>query len=65
MLKVEVLNGNIEQALKKYKSKVIKTKQLKEVRNNRYYTKPTSENRLNKQKADRVNQWNKKNNNQA
>lgn len=62
MLKVEVQKGNIEQALKKYKSKVIKTKQLKMVRDKRYYTKPTTENRLKKQKAERVNLWNKKDN---
>jgi ribosomal protein S21 len=62
MLKVEVVKGNIEQALKKYKSKVIRTKQLKKVRDGRYYTKPTSELRLKKQKAERVNLWNKKHN---
>lgn len=65
MLKVEVVKGNIEQALKKYKSKVIKTKQLKKVREKRYYTKPTSQKRLDGQKAKRVNDWNQKNNNQA
>lgn len=61
MLKVEVVKGNIEQALKKYKSKVIKTKQLKKVRDNRYYEKPTGVKRLKKQKAERVNNWNKNN----
>lgn len=65
MLKVEVQKGNIEQALKKYKSKVIKTKQLKNLRENRYHSKPTSENRLKKQKAKRVNDWNKKYNKEA
>lgn len=62
MLKVEVIKGDIEKALKKYKSKVIRTKQLKKVRDKRYYTKPTTENRLKKQKAERVNLWNKKDN---
>lgn len=65
MLKVEVQAGNIEKALKKYKSKVIKTKQLKKVRDNRYHEKPTGEKRLKKQKAKRVNDWNRKNDNQA
>ena len=60
MLKVEVVKGNIEQALKKYKSKVIKTKQLKNLRNGRYYEKPTGERRLKMQKAKRVNDWNNK-----
>ena len=32
MLITKVENGNIEKALKQYKSKVIKTKQLKELR---------------------------------
>lgn len=65
MLKVEVQKGNIEQALKKYKSKVIKTKQLKNLRENRYHSKPTSENRLKRQKAKRVNDWNNKYNKEA
>lgn len=60
MLKVEVVKGNIEQALKKYKSKVIKTKQLKNLRENRYHSKPTTESRLKRQKAKRVNDWNVK-----
>lgn len=62
MLKVEVQKGNIEQALKKYKSKVIKTKQLKNLRNKRYYEKPTAANRLKMQKAIRVKDWNQKTN---
>ena len=61
MLKVEVQKGNIEQALKKYKSKVIKTKQLKNLRNKRYYDKPTSAKRLKMQKAIRVKDWTLKN----
>lgn len=65
MLKVEVVKGNIEQALKRYKSKVIKTRQLKKVREKRYYTKPTSQKRLDNQKAKRVNDWDLKNSNQA
>ena len=65
MLKVEVQKGNIEQALKRYKSKVIKTKQLKKIRENRYHEKPTGVKRLKMQKAKRVNDWNKNNDTSA
>lgn len=58
MLRIKVKDGNIEKALKQYKSKVIKTRQLKSIRNNRYYDKPTSENRLKMQKAIRIKDWN-------
>lgn len=57
MLKVNV-NGNIEKALKQYKSKVIKTKQLKNLKNKRYYDKPTSANRFKIAKAIRLKDWN-------
>jgi len=65
MLRIEIKKGNIEQALKQYKSKVIKTRQLKSLRNNRYHSKPTSTNRLKMAKAIRVKDWNQKNNNEA
>jgi len=58
MLRIKVKDGNIEKALKQYKSKVIKTRQLKSIRNNRYHDKPTSENRLKMQKAIRIKNWN-------
>jgi small subunit ribosomal protein S21 len=61
MLRIEVKNGNIDQALKKYKSKVIKTKQMKELRDNQDYIKPTTKNRMKKQKALRIKKWNKQN----
>jgi small subunit ribosomal protein S21 len=60
MLKIEIKDGNIEKALKKYKSKVIKTKQLKNLRGKRYYEKPTSAKRVKMQKAIRVKNWNLK-----
>lgn len=63
MLKIEIQKGNIEQALKKYKSKVIKTKQLKTLRDKRYHEKPTTAKRKKMQKAIRVKDWNL--NNQA
>jgi len=65
MLKIEIKKGNIEQALKQYKSKVIKTRQLKSLRDNRYYSKPTSAQRLKMQKAIRVKDWNKNNDKSA
>lgn len=42
---------NIEKALKQYKSKVIRTKQLKELRDRKQYTKPSAMKRLKNQKA--------------
>lgn len=41
MIIVEVKNGNIEQALKKYKSKVVKTKQLNQLRDRKEFVKPS------------------------
>lgn len=57
MLKIEVKNGNIDQALKKYKSKVIRTKQLKSLREKQDYTKPSTERRAQKLKIKRMKQW--------
>lgn len=42
---------NIEKALKQLKSKVIKTKQLKNLRERKHFTKPSEKRRLKKQKA--------------
>ena len=42
---------NIEKALKQMKSKVIKTKQLKNLRERKHFTKPSEKRRLEKQKA--------------
>jgi small subunit ribosomal protein S21 len=39
MLIIEVKNGNIEQALKQYKRKVIKTKQIQDLRDRQQFTK--------------------------
>lgn len=41
MIIVEVKNGNIEQALKKYKAKVAKTKQLNKLRDRKEFVKPS------------------------
>ena len=41
MLKVEVVKGNIEKALKKLKRKVRDTKQNQKLRDGKTYTKPS------------------------
>jgi small subunit ribosomal protein S21 len=51
MLIVNVDKGNIEKALKQYKRKTIKTKQMRKVRDDKQYTKPSALNRLKFQKA--------------
>lgn len=51
MLIIEVESGNIEKALKKYKSKVIKTKQITELRNRQEFEKPSSKKRADLSKA--------------
>ena len=42
---------NIEKALKQMKSKVIRTKQMRNLRNRKHYTKPSQIKRLQNQKA--------------
>ena len=59
MLIIPVDNNNIEKALKQYKRKVIKTKQLKKIRDRKDFTKPSAEKRLQLQKAKYVNRSNK------
>jgi ribosomal protein S21 len=61
MIKIDVKNGNIEQALKKYKSKVIKTRQMKALREKQDYIKPTTERRIKKLKMKKTQQWLKDN----
>jgi len=48
MLIIQVDNGNIEKALKQYKSKVIKTKQLKELRDRQEFEKESVKKRQTK-----------------
>ena len=54
MLITKVENGNIEKALKQYKSKVIKTKQLKELRDRQEFEKASVKNRQQKTLAKYV-----------
>lgn len=51
MLKIEVKKGNIERALKEYKSKVIKTRQMRELSDNKEFDKPSVIKRRKKQKG--------------
>jgi small subunit ribosomal protein S21 len=58
MLKVKVQKGNIERALKQYKSKVIKTRQMRELNNRKEYEKPSETRRKEINKAKYVNKKN-------
>tara|TARA_B100000768_G_scaffold50990_1_gene49686 strand:+ start:1605 stop:1802 length:198 start_codon:yes stop_codon:yes gene_type:complete len=51
MLIINVDKGNIEKALKQYKRKTIRTKQMKKVRDGKQYNKPSAVKRLKFQKA--------------
>ena len=51
MLEIPVIKGNINKALKIFKRKFKKTGMLKEVRERKYYTKPSAKRKLLKEKA--------------
>jgi ribosomal protein S21 len=51
MLKVEVIKGNIERALKEYKGKVIKTRQMSELNDRKEFEKESVRKRKEKQKG--------------
>lgn len=51
MLIIKVKKNSIERALKEYKTKVHKTKQLQKIRENKEYTKPSVERREEHKKA--------------
>ena len=51
MLIIEIDKGNIEKAIKQYKRKVIKTKQLQKLREGQEYTKPSIKKRKQLSKA--------------
>lgn len=57
LLSVEVRNGDINKALKLYKRRVEKSGHLIELRERKYYTKPTTKRRLEKNTAIRKNKW--------
>lgn len=65
MLKIDVKSGEkIEHALKRYKRKVRNTKLHNQVKNRRYFTKPSVEKREELQKATYKQQYILENNNQ-
>ena len=47
---------SIDRMLKKYRQKLKKTKQIKSIRDRKQYTKPSEVKRLQKQKADYIQQ---------
>jgi len=51
MLKIKVKKGNIARALKEYKSKVIKTRQMREVNERKEFEKPSVKNRRIKERG--------------
>ena len=51
MLKVPVVKGNINRALKDFKKKFIDTKTIQKLRDRKEYTKPSVEKRQAKEKA--------------
>ena len=55
MIIIQVKKNNIEKALKEYKSKVIKTRQMTELNNRKTYVKPSEKKRSQNLKAIYVN----------
>ena len=53
MLKIPVVKGNINRALKQFKRKFRDTKMIKELREREYYTKPSLKRRREKDEAIR------------
>ena len=51
MLKIPVVKGNLNRALKQFKRKFKQTGVLKEVRERKNYTKPSTKRRKQKEKA--------------
>tara|TARA_R100001480_G_scaffold139655_1_gene136757 strand:+ start:66 stop:254 length:189 start_codon:yes stop_codon:yes gene_type:complete len=53
MLRIPVVKGNLNKALKQFKRKFKDTKVLKELRERKNYTKPSAKKRLQKNEAIR------------
>ena len=51
MLKIPVVKGNINRALKLFKRKFRNTKKLQELKERKYYTKPSTKRKLAKEKS--------------
>lgn len=54
MLIIKVIKGDINRALKQYKSKTIKTRQMSELRDRKEFEKPSETKRKEKNKAKYV-----------
>jgi small subunit ribosomal protein S21 len=52
MLQIKVKKGNIERALKEYKGKIIRTRQMREINDRKEYEKPSVKNRRIKKKGE-------------
>ncbi len=57
MLIINIKNGNIEFALKEYKRKVQKSKQIEELRERKEFTKKSVKKRLQLEEAKRKNKY--------
>ena len=58
MLIVKIKKGdNINKALKRFKQKVRNTKLIKDIRDRKFFEKPSAKKRKLKEKAIRFNQW--------
>ena len=57
MLIVDIKNGNIESALKEYKRKVQKVKQIEDLRERKEFTKKSVKKRLQLEEAKRKNKY--------
>ena len=55
MLIIKVVKGDINRALKQYKSKTIKTRQMRELKERKEFEKPSETKRKEKAKAEYVN----------
>ena len=53
MLRIPVVKGNLNKALKQFKRKFKDTKVLKELRERKHYTKPSAKKRVQKDEAIR------------
>ena len=53
MLRIPVVKGNLNRALKQFNKKFRYTKVLKEIRERQYYTKPSKKRRVEKDEAIR------------
>jgi len=54
MLQIKVKKGNIERALKEYKGKIIRTRQMRDINDRKEYEKPSVKNRRIKKKGEYI-----------